>query len=60
MERTRQAFASGALHATSYARPGKLFTAHSSLTRSSVAALDRAALERVVEQLVGMLRRALS
>lgn len=57
VELTRPSFAAGALHATSYARPGKLFTAHSSLIRSSVAALDATVLGTLVDRIVGMLRR---
>lgn len=57
VEITRQSFAAGALHATSYARPGKLFTAHSSLIRSSVASVNATILKTVVEQIVEMVRR---
>lgn len=57
IELTKQSFASGALHATSYARPSKLFTAHLSLIRPSVASLDAATVGKVVTQIIEMLRR---
>jgi mRNA interferase MazF len=53
-------FASGSLHRTSYARPGKLFTANRRLIAQEVGALRAEALERVVNQVVKLLRRGTS
>ena len=50
------AFAQGGLQLASYARPGKLFTAHSSLIRSVVGELNEAAHQRVLETVVSLLR----
>jgi mRNA interferase MazF len=49
-------FASGSLHRISYARPGKLFTAHHRLIAQEVGALRPEALERVTNQVVKLLR----
>lgn len=48
-------FASGGLRVLSFARPGKLFTAHSGLLRS-VGVLDPAALTRILDAVVGLLK----
>ncbi|HEX5725635.1 MAG TPA: type II toxin-antitoxin system PemK/MazF family toxin [Longimicrobiaceae bacterium] len=40
IELTTRSFVSGSLHQTSYARPGKLFTAHLSLIRSMAGTLQ--------------------
>ena len=50
------AFAQGGLQLASYARPGKLFTAHASLIRSVVGELNDAAHQRVLEAVVSLLR----
>lgn len=50
------AFAQGGLQLASYARPGKLFTAHASLIRSVVGELNDAAHQRVVDAVVALLR----
>ncbi|MBA2245680.1 MAG: type II toxin-antitoxin system PemK/MazF family toxin [Gemmatimonadetes bacterium] len=50
-------FATGSLHRTSYARPGKLFTANSGLITRGVGVLRSEALGRLVERLVELLRR---
>ena len=49
------AFAQGGLQLASYARPGKLFTAHASLIRSVVGELNDAAHQRVVDAVVALL-----
>jgi mRNA interferase MazF len=49
-------FASGSLHRTSYARPGKLFTANRRLIAQEVGVLRPEALERVVDQVMKLLR----
>jgi mRNA interferase MazF len=48
-------FASGSLHRISYARPGKLFTAHRRLIAQEVGALRLDALERVTNQVMKLL-----
>jgi mRNA interferase MazF len=48
--------ASGLLHVTSYARPGKLFAAHQDLINSKIATLKPEAFERIVEAIVRLLR----
>lgn len=47
-------FASGGLHLASFARPGKLFTAHSRLLLKSVGVLSPAALARVISAVVAI------
>jgi mRNA interferase MazF len=49
-------FVSGGLLTTSYARPGKLFTAHAALFVRSVGVLKPAALDRILAALVAILR----
>ena len=52
------AFASGSLRITSYARPGKLFTASHNLVTNELATLRPDMLTRVVDAVVDLLRRA--
>ena len=49
-------FATGALRVTSYARPGKLFTANRDLIVAQVAALKQAWLTQIVDAVVNLLR----
>jgi mRNA interferase MazF len=49
-------FVSGGLLVSSFARPGKLFTAHVGLMVRSVGVLNSAAVARVVTAVVGLLR----
>lgn len=49
-------FASGGLSLQSFARPGKLFTAHQSLLLRAAGRLTDAAHERVVDAVVNLLR----
>jgi mRNA interferase MazF len=49
-------FATGGLKAASYARPGKLFTAHEGLIAGSVGKLRDESLRRVVDAIVTLLR----
>ena len=49
-------FASGGLLVASFARPGKLFTANAALMVRSVGRLNAAALQRVLDAVVGLLR----
>lgn len=50
------AFASGSLRVTSYARPGKLFTASSDLVTDLVGVLTDEALGRTVDAVVALIR----
>lgn len=49
-------FASGSLQRVSFARPGKLFTAHESLLHGQVGQLARESHARVIERVVALLR----
>ena len=50
------AFTAGSLRVTSYARPGKLFTASSNLMTAQVGALTTEALTQIVDAVVLLLR----
>jgi mRNA interferase MazF len=50
------AFASGSLRVTSYARPGKLFTASSDLMTGQVGLLTPEARTRIVDAVVALMR----
>lgn len=50
------AFSSGSLHVTSYARPGKLFTASHDLITAEIGALKPDAFARIVDAVVTLLR----
>jgi len=56
VELTQASFASGSLQRTSYARPGKLFTAHASLIRAQVGTLEALAFGAVIERVIQLLR----
>jgi mRNA interferase MazF len=49
-------FRSGGLRITSYARPGKLFTANAALLVRSLGKLKAAARQRVLETVIAILR----
>jgi len=49
-------FDSGGLLAASYARPGKLFTASTSLIIRTVGALNEAAFARILDAVIHLLR----
>jgi len=51
-------FVSGGLLVASFARPGKLFTANAGLIVRSVGRLNDAALQRVLDAVVALLRPA--
>ena len=51
-------FAHGSLRLTSYARPGKLFTAHSSLVAGQVGELQSAKFTRIREAVVRLIQKA--
>ena len=50
------AFARGALQVRSFARPGKLFTASGDLITAEIGTLTPAALKRIVDAVVALLR----
>jgi mRNA interferase MazF len=52
-------FASGGLLVASFVRPGKLFTANSGIIVRSVGRLNDAALRRVLDAVVALLRPAI-
>ena len=53
-------FAGGSLQRVSFARPGKLFTAHESLLQGQVARLTSESHARVVERVIALLRHDLN
>jgi mRNA interferase MazF len=59
IELASNSFAQGSLHAVSYARPGKLFTASQGLIVRQVGVLTNDALEKIVDAVVGLLRKGL-
>ena len=50
-------FAEGGLQRVSYARPGKLFTAHETLFQRTAGTLAPAFHQRVVDTIVGLLQK---
>jgi mRNA interferase MazF len=52
--------ASGSLRVTSFARPGKLFTAHEELLVAQIAVLKPPSFTRVVDAVVNLLRASTS
>ena len=56
VELTDADFDTGSLRVTSYARPGKLFTASSSLMVSQVGSLSQAILQSIVQAVIDLLR----
>ena len=52
-------FAVGSLQVTSYARPGKLFTANSSLIASEIGTLSTTAFERVLQAIIALIQPAI-
>lgn len=53
---TDDSFATGSLQRTSFARPGKLFTAHESLIQSHVGALRSGTLDELLDRVITLLR----
>ena len=53
-------FATGSLRVTSYARPGKLFTANRSLMVAEVGTLKPASFKQIVEAVVEILQASLA
>ena len=56
---TDASFAVGTLRVTSYARPGKLFTAHHTLMVSHVGTLQAEPLRQIIEAVVVILHTSL-
>lgn len=56
MELTEAGFASGSLERTSYALPGKLFTANQALVERTVGALSADAMHALTEAVIRLLR----
>jgi mRNA interferase MazF len=56
VELTQESFASGSLQRTSYARPGKLFTAHRDLLRAQVGVLTSEAQHQIIERIIALLQ----
>ncbi len=52
-------FSSGSLKVTSYARPGKLFTANDSLIVAQVGELKKGAFRQIVDRVVKLLQSGL-
>ena len=59
IELTTGSFAAGSLRMTSYARPGKLFTANRDLITTEVGVLKADAFRRVVQAVIAILRGSL-
>jgi mRNA interferase MazF len=59
IEMAHESFASGSLRITSYARPGKLFTANQDLMVNQVATLNSAAFRAIIDAVIGILRSGL-
>ena len=59
VELTDADFDTGSLRLTSYARPGKLFTASSSLMVSQVGSLSQETLQSIIEAVINLLRTGL-
>lgn len=53
---TDTSFRTGSLRVTSYARPGKLFTASQDLMTAQVGSLSQETLGSIIEAIVGILR----
>lgn len=59
IEITGADFASGSLKKTSYARPGKLFTATALIMTKQIGDLTSAKLEEIVKSVVSLLEKSL-
>jgi len=56
VELTDEDFAEGSLNRVSYARPGKLFTAHLQLFETQAGMLQKEPRSEIIEQVVQLLR----
>ena len=57
---TNVSFATGLLHLTSYARPGKLFTANRNLMVTQVGTLKADTFRQIVEAVISILHAGLT
>jgi mRNA interferase MazF len=57
---TEESFAAGSLRATSYARPGKLFTANHDLMADRIGTLKEETFKQIIEAVVAVLRSGLT
>lgn len=57
---TDKDFKSGSLRLTSYARPGKLFTANQSLIAENIGILENTATNKLIEGVITLLQEGLS
>jgi mRNA interferase MazF len=57
IELNNQSFLEGSLQITSYARPGKLFTANRNLMISQIGNLKSSTLNEIIEAIIAILRR---
>lgn len=53
-------FSTGSLRVTSYARPGKLFTAHQNLFKIKIGTLSNATFKQIVEAVITLLNKRVS
>lgn len=60
VELTEGCFEEGSLRVTSYARPGKLFTASRDLILSTVAVLRSSAFHEIIEAVIALFRGSLA
>jgi len=60
VEMTNDSFCSGSLRVTSYARPGKLFTANHDLMVSQEAILNAGSFRSIIEAVIDILRSGLT
>lgn len=58
-EITNSDFASGSLKKTSYARPGKLFTANAGIMTKHIGDLRSAKLEEIIRAVISLLEKSL-
>jgi mRNA interferase MazF len=54
---TEKDFQNGSLRVTSYARPGKLFTANASLIAETAGALKKAKIRKLVDSVIEILQK---
>ncbi len=59
IEITYSDFTSGSLKKTSYARPGKLFTANAAIITKRVGDLQNAKLEEIIRAIISLLEKSL-
>jgi len=60
IELTDASFIAGSLRTTSYARPGKLFTANHELIKTQVGVLRADTFKQVVEAIIAVLRASIA